>query len=99
VRYHDYTEGHNFWGHALVSLRDADHDGTRAATIIGPRLSAGEVVLLSSSKMLDTGDPGVLQYRVVGDVRTPMDPGDMHHLTLSFMEAETNAAEGKDPRA
>lgn len=94
---HDHTW--SAWGHAVLSLRPPDADGHRAACIITtPAPKDGDVVLLPSARNHDDGTPGVLQYRVVGDVRTPINPGDQHFLDLAFMEAETNAADGRDPR-
>lgn len=98
MTYHDFTGCKNVWGHAVVSLDEPADDGTRQACIIGPRIRTGDVVLITSNRKRDDGQFGVLQYRVVGDVRTPADPGDQHFLTLSFMERETNEADGRDPR-
>lgn len=95
--YRDYL--HTTWGHSCL-VQAPKPDGTRAACIFGPRPSAGDVVLMRSHTIdPDTGRNGVLQYRVVGEVNTPADPGDQHFCSLRFMEKETNKAGGKDPRS
>jgi hypothetical protein len=94
---HDYTEGHNYWGHASTPIGDRRADGTRRYCLFGRRIATGDIVLLSSSSKHEDGTSGVLQYRVVGDVHTPMDPGDQHFVNLLFMEQETNDAGGRHP--
>lgn len=94
--YHDYLSPR--WGHTCLTLSTAG-DGTRRACIFGKRPADGDVVLLrSATRHPESLLPGILQYRVVGQVDTPSDPGDQHFCTLRFMEKETNEADGKDPR-
>lgn len=94
--YHDYLAP--TWGHSCY-VQPAERDGTRRACVFGKRPKAGDVVLLRSTTVHpETGTNGVLQYRVVGEPRTPADPGDQHFVVLRFMEKETNKADGKDPR-
>lgn len=96
--YHDHLAP-NRWGHAITFNGYTD-SGERQVTIFQlERLREGDVVLLrSATKRPGTDELGILQYRVVGPVRTPIDPGDLHFTALEFMAAETNAADGKDPR-
>lgn len=94
------------WGHAVMSIGAArKSDLVVRAAIIRPACIIqrpapvdGDVILLVSATRHADGAPGVLQYRVVGDVRTPTDPGDQHFCNLEFMADETNAAGGRDPR-
>lgn len=95
ITVHDHTWA--AWGHNLMLL-DQQPDGCRSACIIQtPPPRPGDVVLALSNRRHADGSPGVLQYRIVGDVRTPLDPGDQHFVTLSFMERETNDADGRRP--
>ncbi len=95
-RYHGYL--HSTWGHACY-VQPPNPAGQREAVIFGTAPYEGDIVLLRSQKIHpETGEHGVLQYRVEGPIRTPVDPGDQHFCTLRFLEAETNEADGRDPR-
>jgi hypothetical protein len=71
------------WGHNYYLHIRNDDGSWRATLITTPRPEPGDEVLLESA----TG--GTLHYEVTGDIRTPMDPGDMHHVTLTFKEKTT----------
>jgi hypothetical protein len=81
VKVHDLRQ--RYWGHSIEFLRRNEDGSWQAMIFLSARISDGDEVLAESRT------PGrTLHYRVVGDVRRAMNPGDQHFLTLQYQGDE-----------
>lgn len=75
------------WGHSIEFLRRQGDGSWDAVLFVGASVKDGDYVLTCGKF---DGQRADLRYRVVGEVRRPMDPGDQHFATLVF-DPEVNA--------
>ena len=77
ARVHDYRTGRRTWGHNLEIRRVEDGPGDARGHMFAGRAERGDHVLWSTAY-------GHAVARIL-EIRTPMDPGDMHFVTLEII--------------